>query len=402
MDCEIHRLAPLRRQHEFDPGAEHRAGAGHGRSLRPQDVPVQPAHRQPAPTGGTDPAVEAAALAGGVTGTHRRSQSRGRKENLRGEVPRLPPRSTGIAGGRGNRPEPRQQLRAARGQNAVSGSRGAYSEGSQGTSISGRRDQQGRTGGHGRESRNLAGHRQVHGANAVGDLGDRAVPAQRLRAHALPPAPSGPAAAEIPGRESGVRSRKSGLPDDGFRAGRLGVRHQPAREQQHRPRGRAFRHDAAGGAKSRAAGVFEDAIASYSSRRASTGSRRAVFLAGQIPKNKPTPTETTMPMIAAQAGTEAGSDLKTSLLTKEIIHPKMIPARPPRLVSKEASRRNCSRMSPRLAPMALRMPISWVRSVTDTSMMFMTPMPPTSKPMELRTIITRNVMAVIWRKSATI
>src|SRR5579885_2665599 len=170
MDCEIHRLAPLRRQHEFDPGAEHRAGAGHGRSLRPQDVPVQPAHRQPAPTGGTDPAVEAAALAGGVTGTHRRSQSRGRKENLRGEVPRLPPRSTGIAGGRGNRPEPRQQLRAARGQNAVSGSRGAYSEGSQGTSISGRRDQQGRTGGHGRESRNLAGHRQVHGANAVGDL----------------------------------------------------------------------------------------------------------------------------------------------------------------------------------------------------------------------------------------
>ncbi len=30
------------------------------------------------------------------------------------------------------------------------------------------------------------------------------------------------------------------------------------------------------------------------------------------------------------------------------------------------------------APMALRMPISRVRSVTVTSMMFMTPMPPTS------------------------
>ena len=35
-------------------------------------------------------------------------------------------------------------------------------------------------------------------------------------------------------------------------------------------------------------------------------------------------------------------------------------------------------MVPRLAPIALRMPISRVRSVTVTSMMFMTPMPPTS------------------------
>ena len=35
-------------------------------------------------------------------------------------------------------------------------------------------------------------------------------------------------------------------------------------------------------------------------------------------------------------------------------------------------------MSLRLAPIALRMPISRVRSVTLTSMMFMTPIPPTS------------------------
>ena len=33
----------------------------------------------------------------------------------------------------------------------------------------------------------------------------------------------------------------------------------------------------------------------------------------------------------------------------------------------------------RVAPMALRTPISRVRSVTLTSMMFMMPMPPTSK-----------------------
>ena len=33
-----------------------------------------------------------------------------------------------------------------------------------------------------------------------------------------------------------------------------------------------------------------------------------------------------------------------------------------------------------VAPMALRTPISRVRSVTETSMMFMTPTPPTSRP----------------------
>ncbi len=36
-------------------------------------------------------------------------------------------------------------------------------------------------------------------------------------------------------------------------------------------------------------------------------------------------------------------------------------------------------MTDRVAPMALRMPISRVRSVTDTSMMFMMPIPPTSR-----------------------
>jgi len=34
--------------------------------------------------------------------------------------------------------------------------------------------------------------------------------------------------------------------------------------------------------------------------------------------------------------------------------------------------------SPGVAPMDMRMPISRVRSVTETSMMFMMPMPPTS------------------------
>jgi hypothetical protein len=44
-----------------------------------------------------------------------------------------------------------------------------------------------------------------------------------------------------------------------------------------------------------------------------------------------------------------------------------------------ASMMNCMVMSRRLAPSARRMPISRVRSVTVASMMFMMPMPPTTK-----------------------
>jgi hypothetical protein len=47
--------------------------------------------------------------------------------------------------------------------------------------------------------------------------------------------------------------------------------------------------------------------------------------------------------------------------------------------SVSASIRNCHKISLRRAPIAMRMPISRVRSVTDTSMMFMMPMPPTTK-----------------------
>src|ERR671926_132849 len=55
---------------------------------------------------------------------------------------------------------------------------------------------------------------------------------------------------------------------------------------------------------------------------------------------------------------------------------KSTPSTPPRNVSIIASKRNCRTMSLRRAPIALRTPISFVRSVTLTSMMFITPMPP--------------------------
>jgi hypothetical protein len=61
--------------------------------------------------------------------------------------------------------------------------------------------------------------------------------------------------------------------------------------------------------------------------------------------------------------------------------PSRTPNRPPSTDRKTASARNWARTSLRRAPTALRMPISRVRSVTLTSMMFMTPIPPTSSEM---------------------
>ena len=52
---------------------------------------------------------------------------------------------------------------------------------------------------------------------------------------------------------------------------------------------------------------------------------------------------------------------------------------PPNVESTIASNRNCIMTSLANAPIAKRMPISRVRSVTDTSMMFMMPMPPTTR-----------------------
>ena len=59
--------------------------------------------------------------------------------------------------------------------------------------------------------------------------------------------------------------------------------------------------------------------------------------------------------------------------------PSAMPISPPISDSVTASTRNWPRMSRVRAPTAMRRPISRVRSVTDTSMMFMMPMPPTTQ-----------------------
>ena len=79
-----------------------------------------------------------------------------------------------------------------------------------------------------------------------------------------------------------------------------------------------------------------------------------------------------------------------------------MPISPPMPVSVHASMRNCNRMSRRVAPSALRKPISRVRLVTDTIMMAMTPMPPTSKATPESTIITRKKTLVMPLKVSRI
>ena len=61
-------------------------------------------------------------------------------------------------------------------------------------------------------------------------------------------------------------------------------------------------------------------------------------------------------------------------------------------------------MSRPRAPTAMRRPISRVRSVTETSMMFMMPMPPTSSETDAmaasRIVSTREAASCDWSTSA--
>ena len=87
-------------------------------------------------------------------------------------------------------------------------------------------------------------------------------------------------------------------------------------------------------------------------------------------------TETTMDSELIATGTEAILEISCARAM-----PIPTPMIPPMLVSTEASVRNCARMLPFFAPIAYFSPISRVRTVTDTSMMFITPIPPTSREM---------------------
>ena len=72
-----------------------------------------------------------------------------------------------------------------------------------------------------------------------------------------------------------------------------------------------------------------------------------------------------------------------------------MPRQPPSADVTPASTTNWVRMVLSCAPSALRIPISRVRSVTDTSMMFMMPMPPTSSEMPAMAVRTPTIILII-------
>ena len=77
------------------------------------------------------------------------------------------------------------------------------------------------------------------------------------------------------------------------------------------------------------------------------------------------------------------------------------PSTPPTRQTRTASIRNWLMMSDRRAPMAMRTPISLVRSVTETSMMFITPIPPTTRLITAMAATSRVrvwvVEVMVWR-----
>ena len=73
----------------------------------------------------------------------------------------------------------------------------------------------------------------------------------------------------------------------------------------------------------------------------------------------------------------------------------MMPTMPPLTLRNTASARNCSSTCSRRAPIAMRSPISRVRSVTETSRIFMMPMPPTTSEMDATAASSRAMMRLL-------
>ena len=80
-------------------------------------------------------------------------------------------------------------------------------------------------------------------------------------------------------------------------------------------------------------------------------------------------------------------------MINETLTPKIIPIIPPVKVRIAASARNCVSIEEVLAPRDFLMPISLVLSVTETVMIFITPIPPTKRDIAAM-IATTDVIIV--------
>ena len=86
-----------------------------------------------------------------------------------------------------------------------------------------------------------------------------------------------------------------------------------------------------------------------------------------------------------------GENLETIMVP---ITANPIPSNPPNEVKVIDSIRNCNSIFPLVAPIAFLSPISLVLSVTETSIIFMTPIPPTNREipaiLPINSVINRN------------
>ena len=99
------------------------------------------------------------------------------------------------------------------------------------------------------------------------------------------------------------------------------------------------------------------------------------LIAGAIPNIIPTATENPKAKITDHKVTV---DTSSMAMTMDTNMPRVIPTTPPVTESMTDSIKNCLRMSFLFAPSAFLKPISLVLSVTETSMILATPIPPTS------------------------
>ena len=82
--------------------------------------------------------------------------------------------------------------------------------------------------------------------------------------------------------------------------------------------------------------------------------------------------------------------------------PMMIPTTPPKELVTAASMTNCCKIVPLSAPSDFLMPISLVRSVTDTSMIFITPTPATKREIPAIPPSIPLIMAICSFKESSI
>jgi hypothetical protein len=118
----------------------------------------------------------------------------------------------------------------------------------------------------------------------------------------------------------------------------------------------------------------------YSLRSAVIGSSLAALRAGMTPAATPTTIESPNPITTDHTETTNGN-LKARELTKAIRIPPPAPMQPPIIEMATASIKNWVKMAEWVAPNALRIPISRVRSTIETSIMLAMPMPPTRREM---------------------